>query len=177
MHNFLQNIFDKLTTDFSAKTNVAEWFNLELKTHLSKNITLEDWNTLQVYIKNNVSDIQSLRDCFDELVHILDDIYISKNGGTMTGDLEIQNSDNYNARYHASGFKVGNNIVEANLDVKENKFEFYGDRVGSATITPNKIELNGNSKGGPASILLDGKPVALQEEIPTKTSQLTNESN
>ena len=136
MHNFLQNIFDKLTTDFLAKTNVAEWFNLQLKTHLSKNITLEDWNTLQVYIKNNVSDIQSLRDCFDELVHILDDIYISKNGGTMTGDLEIQNSDNYNARYHASGFKVGNNIVEANLNVEENKFEFsLNDE--QVTLTPS----------------------------------------
>ena len=60
------------------------------------------------------------------------------------------------------------------FDIESTKpsIEFDGDRVGSATITPNKIELNGNSESGTASILLDGKPVALQENIPTKLSQL-----
>ena len=139
MHNFLQNIFDKLTTDFSAKTNVAEWFNLQLKTHLSKNITLEDWNTLQVYIKNNVSDIQSLRDCFDELVHILDNIYISKNGGTMTGDLKM----------------------------KDNKIIFEENGKIAQSINNNLNEYTFPKESG---------ELALNKNIPTKTSQLTNDS-
>lgn len=59
------------------------------------------------------------------------------------------------------------------FDIESTKpsIKFDGDRVGYATITPNKIELNG-TEGGAASILLDGKQVALQENIPTKLSQL-----
>ena len=69
------------------------------------------------------------------------------------------------------------NTLEFDIESVQPSIKFSGDRTGSATITPNKIELNGNSESGSASILLDDKPVALQEEIPTKTSELTNDSN
>ena len=64
------------------------------------------------------------------------------------------------------------NSFQFDIESTKPSIKFDGDRVGSATITPNKIELNGNSESGTASILLDGKPVALQENIPTKLSQL-----
>ena len=63
------------------------------------------------------------------------------------------------------------NDFQFDIESTKPSIKFDGDRVGYATITPNKIELNG-TEGGAASILLDGKPVALQENIPTKLSQI-----
>ena len=49
--NNINNILLELIEDYNSKIIVPNWFSLNQKTLLSKDITLEDWNTLQWYLK------------------------------------------------------------------------------------------------------------------------------
>lgn len=67
--------------------------------------------------------------------------------------IDMQNSDYYKAQYHASGFRVGNNAIEANLDVEESKFEFsLGNNISK--ITPDGFSA---SKEGTSTSYDDGR--------------------
>ena len=58
--NEINNQFIKFLDDYSKKVNTPSWFYLNLKTLLSKNITIEDWNLLQQFLKNNVAETNAL---------------------------------------------------------------------------------------------------------------------
>ena len=52
MNKDLEQAYEKFIKDYANKSNTVSWFLAQFKTHLSKNITLEDWNTLQQNLKN-----------------------------------------------------------------------------------------------------------------------------
>lgn len=55
----LQQAYDIFLNNLYNKNNLPIWFRRTLKNILSKNITIEEWNTFTQYISNNASDINS----------------------------------------------------------------------------------------------------------------------
>ena len=68
----LQSILTTLENAYNAKTKSPEWFNDLTKTLHSKNITLEDWNTLNYYLSNVVSDDISFYNFCNDLISNLE---------------------------------------------------------------------------------------------------------
>ena len=56
----LNNIATILLQDYANKNLVPEWFSVNMKTLLSKNITLEDWNNVQWYLKNVAAENEAV---------------------------------------------------------------------------------------------------------------------
>lgn len=76
----LYAILSTLYSKYEAKNTLPDWFAMNLKTLLSKNITIQDWNTLQLYLKNVIGESQAIYEfCQDLIKEIakLDD-YINK---------------------------------------------------------------------------------------------------
>ncbi len=76
----LYAILSTLYSKYEAKNTLPDWFAMNLKTLLSKNITIQDWNTLQLYLKNVIGESQAVYEFCQNLVEEivkLDD-YINK---------------------------------------------------------------------------------------------------
>ena len=71
MNKDLEQAYEKFIKDYANKSNTVSWFLAQFKTHLSKNITLEDWNTLQQNLKNIISDNVANKDLLDSLIKYL----------------------------------------------------------------------------------------------------------
>ena len=56
----LNNLATTLLQDYANKNLVPEWFSVNMKTLLSKNITLEDWNNVQWYLKNVAAENEAV---------------------------------------------------------------------------------------------------------------------
>ena len=56
----LNNIATTLLQEYTNKNLVPEWFSINMKTLLSKNITLEDWNNVQWYLKNVAAENEAV---------------------------------------------------------------------------------------------------------------------
>lgn len=65
--NDLTTIIDNLLDKYNSKNEFPEWFSTNMKTLLSKNITLEDWNRLQYYLSNTVSESKAIFEFCKEL--------------------------------------------------------------------------------------------------------------
>lgn len=136
--------------------------------------------------------------------------YLPLSGGTMTGDLkmkdkhiifnkeednmkigydendakmfiDMQNSDYYKAQYHASGFRVGNNAIEANLDVEESKFEFsLGNNISKITPDGFSASKEGTSTSyddGGITRYIDNYSKYVEIKLPNKSGTLALISN
>lgn len=53
--------------DEAAKSNPPSWFVYNLKSLLSKQITIEDWNQMQKYLRNNASDIETINEFLESV--------------------------------------------------------------------------------------------------------------
>lgn len=69
----LNEILNTLINEYESKANLPSWFVANLKTKLSKNITIEDWNTIQLYLANVCSDNVSLYDFCQKLISNLEE--------------------------------------------------------------------------------------------------------
>ena len=58
----------------AAKANAPSWFVTNIKTLLSKNITIEDWNSVQKYLRNNSSDIVTVDTMIQNIIDFLDSL-------------------------------------------------------------------------------------------------------
>ena len=56
----LNNLATILLQEYTNKNLVPEWFSINMKTLLSKNITLEDWNNVQWYLKNVAAENEAV---------------------------------------------------------------------------------------------------------------------
>lgn len=56
----LNNLATTLLQEYANKNLVPEWFSINVKTLLSKNITLEDWNNVQWYLKNVAAENEAV---------------------------------------------------------------------------------------------------------------------
>ena len=71
MSTNLEQAYETFTEEYANKSNTVSWFLAQFKTHLSKNITLEDWNTLQQHLKNVISDGESIKKLLDSIFKYL----------------------------------------------------------------------------------------------------------
>ena len=60
----LSTIIETLLDKYNSKNTFPDWFKADVKTLLSKNITLEDWNRLQYYLSNTVSESKAIFEFF-----------------------------------------------------------------------------------------------------------------
>lgn len=76
----LYAILSTLYSKYKAKNTLPDWFAMNLKTLLSKNITIQDWNTLQLYLKNVIGESQAIYEFCQNLVEEIAKIddYINK---------------------------------------------------------------------------------------------------
>lgn len=76
----LYAILSTLYSKYEAKNTLPDWFAMNLKTLLSKNITIQDWNTLQLYLKNVIGESQAIYEFCQNLVEEIAkiDAYINK---------------------------------------------------------------------------------------------------
>ena len=56
----LNTIATILLQEYANKNLVPEWFSINMKTLLSKNITIEDWNNVQWYLKNVAAENEAV---------------------------------------------------------------------------------------------------------------------
>ena len=56
----LNNLATTLLQEYTNKNLVPEWFSTNMKTLLSKNITIEDWNNTQWYLKNVAAENEAV---------------------------------------------------------------------------------------------------------------------
>lgn len=122
-------------------------------------------------------------------------IEIGEEDNEYSMSIRMEDSDYYKGRYRASGFSVGNESINATLDISESKFEMSSKDGGQTSMTPDGFNV---SKNGNTTFYEDGKvtryldnyskyveielpnesgTIATIDDIPTKTSQLTNDSN
>lgn len=75
MADELKTAYTTFTQEYAVKNNSVDWFVTKFKTHLSKNITLEDWNSLQTYLRNAISDNVAFKKLIDRIyVYLIDDV-------------------------------------------------------------------------------------------------------
>lgn len=71
MSKNLEQAYENFTEEYNSKSNTVPWFVAQFKTHLSKNITLEDWNSLQKNLQNITSDGESVKKLLDNIFKYL----------------------------------------------------------------------------------------------------------
>lgn len=71
MSTNLEQAYETFTEEYANKSNTVPWFVAQFKTHLSKNITLEDWNSLQKNLQNITSDGESIKKLLDSIFKYL----------------------------------------------------------------------------------------------------------
>lgn len=120
-------------------------------------------------------------------------IEIGEEDDEYSMSIRMEDSDYYKGHYRASGFSVGNEFVSANLDISESRFEMTLEGEKSSSITPDGFSANKEGtttyEDGKVTRYLDDHStlveieipkksgeLALNEDIPTKISQLENDS-
>lgn len=88
--------YETFIKNYLSKSNPAEWFVMYLKTHLTKNITLEDWNNVQKTLRNMSSDTKTFKEFLDIVYAVCLDV-INNSGVKLdfnenTGNLSLINS-------------------------------------------------------------------------------------
>ena len=58
----LEEQIELFTQNLVTKNNLPSWFHRTIKDLISKNVTIEEWNTFTQYISNNASDIKSIEE-------------------------------------------------------------------------------------------------------------------
>lgn len=118
-------------------------------------------------------------------------IEIGEEDDEYSMSIRMEDSDYYKGRYRASGFSIGNDYIDATLDISESKFEMsLGDE--RVSLTPSAISATRGNKtshynydgitryddGEQYTYQYPNKSgeLALNKDIPTKTSQLENDS-
>src|SRR5574344_599783 len=118
-HTELQNMLDLFDENFAKKTNLPNWFTKSFKTNLSRNLTIEDWNTYIKYVLNNSSDINSIREYLTSLVTYLDTMDL-----TLSGRI-----DNVEVRVNDMATNV--NTLSNNITLAINSMNTYMSTVTS----------------------------------------------
>ena len=121
-------------------------------------------------------------------------IEIGEENDEYSMSIRMEDSDYYKGRYRASGFSIGNESINATLNISESRFEMALKGEKSSSITPDGFSANkegittygdgkvtryldDHSKYVEIEIPKKSGELALTEDIPTKTSQLENDSN
>lgn len=122
-------------------------------------------------------------------------IEIGEEDNEYSMSIRMEDSDYYKGRYRASGFSVGNDYINATLDISESKFEMSSKDGGQTSMRPDGFSVD---KEGTNTFYESGRiarytdnyskydeiklpnksgTIATIDDIPTKTSQLINDSN
>ena len=145
MSDNLINAYDTFTQEYLAKNNSVDWFIAKFKTHLSKNITLEDWNTLQTYLKNAISDNVAFKKLLDKIyVYLVDDVeeYIKR---TCILDAESTNVNftlKNNTDYTFSNPAITNINITIPATISHGFLGTFSIKINSSTV---KLSFNNNS--------------------------------
>ena len=97
METTLLNTLEKLISDYNTKSLSPTWFRELSKTLLSKNISMEDWNTSQHYLKNLAAQNEALYEFCQSIVEIINNSKpkLKTIGGTsLTGEGNIVEFEN-----------------------------------------------------------------------------------
>lgn len=77
METTLLNTLEKLISDYNTKSLSPTWFRELSKTLLSKNISMEDWNTSQHYLKNLAAQNEALYEFCQSITEVINASNIS----------------------------------------------------------------------------------------------------
>lgn len=140
MSTNLEQAYEKFTEEYANKSNTVSWFLAQFKTHLSKNITLEDWNTLQQYLKNVISDGESIKKLLDSIFKYLseDNTYTDEEinnlfanasvGVTDLGTFDTESTQAENRKKFAQA------VYESSGSFSESKGTLYIGQLGDMKI-------------------------------------------
>lgn len=70
----LYKLIETLYSNYNGKSMLPDWFSVNLKTLLSKNITIEDWNSLQLNVKNVVGESSALYSFCNSLIPVIKEL-------------------------------------------------------------------------------------------------------
>lgn len=70
----LYKLIETLHSNYNGKSMLPDWFSVNLKTLLSKNITIEDWNSLQINVKNVVGESSALYSFCNSLTPVIKEL-------------------------------------------------------------------------------------------------------
>lgn len=144
--DFEQN-FNKLLNEYNSKQTIPDWFVSGYKSLISKNITIEDWNRVYLYLQNLSSD--------DEV--LLKILKLVKNN-IPTKLSQLENDSRYVTQDEWASDVYTENL---HVDVIRNDPEFYF------------MDDTGRFQTHRISYKADKEYV--DEKIPTKVSQLAND--
>ena len=101
MSKNLEQAYENFTEEYNSKINTVPWFLAQFKTHLSKNITLEDWNSLQKNLQNIISDDEAIKKLLDSIFKYLseDNSYTDKKIDELIANLKSSKVSIYSPSY------------------------------------------------------------------------------
>lgn len=145
-----EEILNDFLGQIAGKSGTPLWMRTLLKTLISKNITIEDWNELVKYVRYNASDISALTD-FIKL--IAETPFVNHVSGThsnepMTGDVVLGLLDLGVSLTPSEINSLHENIIELNHRLRL-KF-FLG--------TKNEIESVAEKEDDVIYVATDGMP-------------------
>lgn len=125
METTLLNTLEKLISDYNTKSLSPTWFRELSKTLLSKNISMEDWNTSQHYLKNLAAQNEALYEFCQSIVEIINN---SKpklktiGGASLTGEGNIVEFENM-YRFDGNGGDIGFGFTDEGQPCIKNRNE------------------------------------------------------
>lgn len=160
----LEEQIELFTQKLVTKNNLPSWFHRTIKDLISKNVTIEEWNTFTQYISNNTSDIKSI----EEFVLLLAD-YIE---GYTTKDYV----DGQDASTLQSAKDYADNKFETKVDAFSGN---YNDLTNKPTIpvVPTNVSAFNNDAGYLTNVnwnQVSGKPTFATVATTGSYNDLTN---
>lgn len=186
----LYKLVETLYSNYNGKSMLPDWFSVNLKTLLSKNITIEDWNSLQLNVKNVVGESSALYSFCNSLTPVIKELINSTahsvrfNGNVLylldangeiiaSGVLQIQydmelSADSTNA--------VQNKVIKEALDKKLDKVTDPNPWIRVYGISPagNQKAIPASESPNPGNVAMYGTEGQLSSEDPTETYHVAN---
>lgn len=188
----LYKLVETLYSNYNGKSMLPDWFSVNLKTLLSKNITIEDWNSLQLNVKNVVGESSALYSFCNSLTPVIKELINSTahsvkfNGNVLylldangeiiaSGVLQISydmelSADSTNA--------VQNKVIKEALDKKLDKVTDPNSYIRVYGISPagSQKAIPTSESPNPGYVAMYGTEGQLSSEDPTETYHVANKN-
>lgn len=186
----LYKLVETLYSNYNGKSMLPDWFSVNLKTLLSKNITIEDWNSLQLNVKNVVGESSALYSFCNSLTPVIKELInstahtirfngnvlylLDANGEIITSatlqiqyDMEIS-ADSTNA--------VQNKVIKEALDKKLDKVTDPNPYIRVYGISPagSQKAIPTSESPNPGYVAMYGTEGQLSSLDPTETYHVAN---
>lgn len=188
----LYKLIETLYSKYNGKSILPDWFSVNLKTLLSKNITIEDWNSLQINVKNVVGESSALYSFCNSLIPVIKELINS-----TAHSIKFNNTNNTLYLLDANEEIIANAVLQIQYDMElsadstnavQNKVikEALDKKLDKVTDPNSYIRVYGISPAGsqktiPANefahaghVAMYGPEGQLSSEDPTETYHVAN---